>query len=212
MDAAIGGDFQHGIAVLVHDEDVAVIVFHGEVRAGERGVGGVAALVAGFPEVRDIGAGVAVSGVAVAGDGVQDAVGLDQIGERLRRVRGDIHRVEPEEGVVGREGKAPRAGGVGGVIILQRGPGGLAVGAVQRGGGFNGANAARVGVGPGDLAGGTDCRELQVRSRRREQRAEGQEPEQVSDVFWQKHGRVSSEFWRGRGSLIPGYFADTATG
>ena len=101
MNAAIRRDLQHGVAALVNDVNTAGAVLQGEVRAGKGGIGGVTAFKACLPIVGAIHSGIGPA----AGDRVQEAERIHEVGESLRCVARNIHGPQPEK-VVARPKRA----------------------------------------------------------------------------------------------------------
>jgi hypothetical protein len=184
VDAAIRGDFEDGIAVLVHNKDVAGIVGHGEVRAGERGVGGVTALKFRLPVIRPVHAGVAAAGIAVARDGMQQAVGEHEVCKGQGGVGGDVYRQQTQEGIARGGGESTRSAGIGGVIILAGRPGELAGGGIGLSAGFHGANTTGEGIGPANLPDKFETADLKISpGGPREHRCEEQNPAYCSNCI-----------------------------
>ena len=179
VDAAVRGDLQNRIAVLVHDEHIAGVVRHGKVRAGKRRIGGVTAFKTGLPVIDSVLPGLR----AAPRDRMQQAVRLHQIREGRRRVAGKVRRQHAEKCVARRRGKTARAGGIRGEEVLPADPGRLAVGAVELGCRLHRANPAGKGVRPGQPATGLGGRDAEIISGGRCQHRQGHsQPKQIAHM------------------------------
>ena len=198
VDAAVGRDFQNGVTIFVHDENIAVVVLHGEVRTGKGGVGGVTAFKTRLPIVHAVHAGIG----AAAGDGVQQAVGLDEVRVGLRGVGGKIHRPEAKKIIAGRHGEITETGRISGEEILLWNPSSVAI---YLDGGFDGANAIGESAVPGNLAVRIEGADLKIVPRGlRQHRTGDKEPKYLSYNCHEKGECITSPFYGDKkGAIFP---------
>ena len=137
--------------------------------------GGIIALLARNNVATPILASIV--GVAVPSDGMQDAIGINEVGKRQGGVGGKTHGQQAKK-LVTRwrcENTLPR--GIAGVKILLAAPG---IGG-KAGSEFQRANAIGISVGPGNLAGRTKSSDLEIGVRSEgNQRTKGQSPKEHS--------------------------------
>ena len=77
VDAPVGSHLEHRMTILVHNKNVAIGVGHGEVRAGKRGIGRVAAFKTRQPIIDSIHPAIRPA----TRDSVQQTVRSNQVGE-----------------------------------------------------------------------------------------------------------------------------------
>src|ERR1019366_4684029 len=145
VDSSVRCDFENGMAVFVHDENIATLIRHGEVWTRKGSIGRVAAFESGKPIIYPIH-----SPGPIAGDRVQHPKGFEQIGVACWAVCGYVHCQQPKEVIAAGEREETLAGRIGREIVLLHTPW-YCRRIRQRRGNFNTAYAVREGIGPTDI-------------------------------------------------------------